>query len=49
MAGVFYRTLNPGERFVEETPLAMEQCSFGASLETFWHDLEGQILVEGDH
>jgi hypothetical protein len=38
-----------GERFVEETPLALEQCSFGAALETFWQDLEGQVLVEGDH
>lgn len=35
-----------GERFVEETALALEQSYFGAALETFWHDLEGQIMSE---
>ena len=35
-----------GERFVEETPLALEPLYFGAALETFWQDLEGQILDE---
>jgi hypothetical protein len=34
-----------GERFVEETPLALEQSCFGAALETFWQDLEGQVMV----
>ena len=33
-----------GERFIEETPLALEQSYFGAALETFWHDLESQIM-----
>lgn len=32
-------------RFVEETPLALDQCYFGAALETFWQDLEGQVLA----
>lgn len=35
-----------GGRFVEETGLALEQTYFGAALETFWHDLEGQIMNE---
>ena len=34
-----------GEKVVEETDLALAQDYFGAALETFWQDLEGQILV----
>lgn len=33
-----------GERVVEETDLALDPVYFGAALETFWQDLEGQIL-----
>ncbi|HQF40120.1 MAG TPA: hypothetical protein PK322_13470 [Opitutaceae bacterium] len=33
-----------GENFVEETPLCLRSLYFATALETFWQDLEGQIL-----
>lgn len=35
-----------GERFIEETDLALQPLYIGAALESFWQDLEGQILSE---
>ena len=34
-----------GECFVEETELALDAVYLGAALETFWQDLEGQLLI----
>ena len=34
-----------GESAVEETDLALEAVYLGAALETFWQDLEGQLLT----
>ena len=34
-----------GHRFIEETDLALEQLYLGTTLESFWQDLEGQILT----
>jgi hypothetical protein len=34
-----------GESFVEETPLCLKSLYFATALETFWKDLEGQILA----
>ena len=34
-----------GECFVEETELALDAVCLGAALETFWQDLEGQLLT----
>lgn len=42
---VFTQLQMHGESFVEETALCLQPLYFAAALETFWQDLEGQILA----